>query len=606
MKRSPATLHGLLALAVLAPRTIAQAQFDWLATHDGLQVQQPDYGRGAAADASGNVFLVSEVRLSAGLNDSNVDTNKYSAAGALLWTRRFDVLSSTSDRADDIAVASNGDVCIVGTGSAPDNDLFLLRYDTNGSLLWDLRYGGAPGAGVDGGSRLAFDALGNIVVAGTVTNASGGADMLVKAFTPAGAPLWETRVDSAQHGSDGALDLCIDAAGSIFVAGYVDRGGVYDAGVAKLDNLGQLNWLRPANISNSGGLADEFSRIVPDGQGGVIATGRGQYKITFPFQTFTIGLAVRVSTDGNLLWTRTYGGLALCWGIDASVDARGVASLVYWDDVLASVPKTAVQRISNGGQLLSTSVYDGATHHGARPAGLVRGAAGQTYVCGSEGSGFGALIDEAFVMQQDQGGATNWVRRFPGNGFGPAIGRGLAAPGNRLVLVGTTYTTPGFDYDALLMQIDVSEAPQAYCTAKLNSLGCTPRIGFTGLSSAAAGSGFALIAEQVRNNKSGLFFYGVTGSASTPFGGGILCVAAPVRRTPASSSAGTAAPANDCSGVFSIDINAFARGVLGGSPIAALRIPGTAVYTQVWGRDPGFSAPNNITLSNALRYVVLP
>jgi hypothetical protein len=236
---------------------------------------------------------------------------------------------------------------------------------------------------------------------------------------------------------------------------------------------------------------------------------------------------------------------------------------------------------------------------------LLRGAAGQIYVCGTEFTGAGSAGYRAFLSQQDSSGATNWVRTYTGTGFGPGINSASGAPANRVVLVGTAYRT-NFDYDALLMQIDLSEAPQGYCTAKVNSLGCTPRIGFTGLSSAAASSGFSLVVDQVRNNKSGLFFYGVNGATATPFGGGVLCIASPVRRTPASNSAGSAPPADNCSGVHALDMNAFAAGSLGGSPIAALAIPGTAVFAQIWGRDPGFAAPNNVTLSNALRYVVLP
>jgi hypothetical protein len=144
----------------------------------------------------------------------------------------------------------------------------------------------------------------------------------------------------------------------------------------------------------------------------------------------------------------------------------------------------------------------------------------------------------------------------------------------------------------------------AYCTAKLNSLGCLPSISSTGLPSATAPAGFAISGNNVRNNKPGLLFYGVSGQASTPFQGGTLCVAPAIRRTPGVNSNGTPAPANDCSGVYLIDFNAFRAGALGGTPLAALSVPGTVVDAQWWGRDPGFPAPDNTTLSNGLHFVM--
>jgi plastocyanin len=148
--------------------------------------------------------------------------------------------------------------------------------------------------------------------------------------------------------------------------------------------------------------------------------------------------------------------------------------------------------------------------------------------------------------------------------------------------------------------------PTVYCSAKFNSLGCLPSISASGASSASASSGFVLSSADVRNNKSGLLFYGINGPASAPFQGGTLCVSTPIKRTPGVNSAGTPAPANDCSGVFAIDMNAFAAGSLGGTPLAALSTVGVVVNCQFWGRDPGFASPNNTTLSAGLQYSVCP
>ena len=143
-----------------------------------------------------------------------------------------------------------------------------------------------------------------------------------------------------------------------------------------------------------------------------------------------------------------------------------------------------------------------------------------------------------------------------------------------------------------------------YCTAKLNSNGCTPAIGSSGSPSASAATGFVVSGANVRNQKAGLLIYSVSGRAALPFAGGLLCLATSVRRSPATNSGGSALPANDCSGVYAIDFNAFARGSLGGHPLPALSTPGTLVDCQWWGVDPGFGPPNNVTLTGGLEFSI--
>ena len=147
-----------------------------------------------------------------------------------------------------------------------------------------------------------------------------------------------------------------------------------------------------------------------------------------------------------------------------------------------------------------------------------------------------------------------------------------------------------------------------YCTAKRNSFGCSPEIADTGTQSVSATSGFTIECTWVRNNKPGLLFYKAGGSqASVAFQCGTLCVGpSGIQRTPARSSGGNPAPADDCSGVYSIDMNAFAAGMGGGNPDPALLTTGILVQCQWWGRDQGFAAPCNTTLSDGGEYMTQP
>jgi len=69
-------------------------------------------------------------------------------------------------------------------------------------------------------------------------------------------------------------------------------------------------------------------------------------------------------------------------------------------------------------------------------------------------------------------------------------------------------------------------------------------------------------------------------------------------------SGGSPPAVDDCSGSYSVDMNAFAAGGLGGSPHPALSLVGQQVDAQFWGRDA--AGTGGVFLTDALEYVVGP
>ena len=199
-------------------------------------------------------------------------------------------------------------------------------------------------------------------------------------------------------------------------------------------------------------------------------------------------------------------------------------------------------------------------------------------------------------------GAASFTREVYAVGSSPTaiVARNLDGDDRPEVLV-----TNSKSRDVTILRSTKPASALVYCTAKVSSAGCTPRIGFSGIASASSTSGFTVRAWPAMNNKPGLCLYSVTARAAVPFQGGVLCLGSPIRRSTGVSSGGSASGSN-CTGVFSIDMNAFAHGTLGGLPLAALTVSGTLVRSQWWGRDPGFALPNNTTLSDALEYAVGP
>ncbi len=139
----------------------------------------------------------------------------------------------------------------------------------------------------------------------------------------------------------------------------------------------------------------------------------------------------------------------------------------------------------------------------------------------------------------------------------------------------------------------------SYCTAKPNSLGCTPSISGEGFPSPTASSGYTIRASNVRSATNGVLQFGVGGRAAAPFAGGLLCTAGPVRRTAVQSSGGPVGSSPDCSGQWDVDLNTWMS--------LNIALPaGVTVQAQWLGRDAGFAPPGNWTLSDALEFTIRP
>ena len=141
----------------------------------------------------------------------------------------------------------------------------------------------------------------------------------------------------------------------------------------------------------------------------------------------------------------------------------------------------------------------------------------------------------------------------------------------------------------------LDDGPEIYCTAKVNSLGCTPAIAWSGSPSVSAGSGFVVSATKVLSKAPALFLYSRFGPAATPMQGGYLCVATPFKRV-AGLNAGNAGP---CNGVLSLDFNTYAA-----SGVDPKLVSGTTVHGQYWSRDA--LDPYSSNLTNAVSFTLGP
>ena len=136
-----------------------------------------------------------------------------------------------------------------------------------------------------------------------------------------------------------------------------------------------------------------------------------------------------------------------------------------------------------------------------------------------------------------------------------------------------------------------------YCTAKVNSLGCTPAIQAQNTASISSPRPFWISCTNQISQRSGLMSYGFAPLAN-PYQGGFKCIASPTRRSGLLSAGGNLG-APDCSGVFTVDFNEVVRS--GQDPALTL---GQEVFCQFWARDPASSFSSN--RSNAIRFRIAP
>ena len=196
-----------------------------------------------------------------------------------------------------------------------------------------------------------------------------------------------------------------------------------------------------------------------------------------------------------------------------------------------------------------------------------------------------AAGSEHNVARRSDGQVVAWGRNDSGQCNVPALPAGFVYVE---VAASSNYT--------LARRAALASSPVVYCTAKTNSLGCVPSIGFSGALALSGPDDFVIEASQVLNFRSGLLFWG-RAAAAVPFQGGTRCVAAPLVRTDLQDSGGTPW-VDDCSGRFAFELT---HAYLAANALGA----GDELLAQYWSRDP-YAAPYFTGLTDALHVWVGP
>ncbi len=203
-----------------------------------------------------------------------------------------------------IAIDPDGNVVVAGTSwSAEDEDddqrqdAWLGKFDSAGREIWTSRFGGERR---DFAYDVAADNEANLFVVGT-EEVLGNSRAFVRKLDSDGTEIWARTAGGGVTGRDRAQGVATDAGGNAFVAGAVDVGDYLDFDadpwLRKYDPDGNELW----TVTVPGG--DDFAYgVATDPQGDAIIVGQAEVEDGQDWVAFMR----KYDADGNELWASEF------------------------------------------------------------------------------------------------------------------------------------------------------------------------------------------------------------------------------------------------------------------------------------------------------------
>jgi hypothetical protein len=368
----------------------------------GSAREQARHPTGLRIDGSGNAIVVGSFAgtldfgngtgvltanaADAGASDAGPPTRdvfvaSFDATGRARWSKRFG--DEQDQGAGGVALDAQGNTLVVGSfqgtidfGDGPHvsrggYDIFLVKLDPAGALVWSRAFGGA---GDQYAVAVAIDAAGAVIVGGdangTVDWGTGpneiSTDFSVNTRTkmlvvkldasgknPAWAKIYGGDTSNPSY-SYAVLDaLAVDGLGNLFIAGGFSAGtystksaidfgdglitsaGSEDAALVKLDPSGKTLWSKHFGITDGfTARSQQVGALAVDGAGGVILTGGMRGKVDYgggplPYvsttgspDSFDVFVA-SFDRDGAHRWSKNFGDGNEQIGVDVALNAAG-------------------------------------------------------------------------------------------------------------------------------------------------------------------------------------------------------------------------------------------------------------------------------------------
>ena len=264
---------------------------------------------------------------------------KINSTGTVQWQKTLG--GGNADTAYSSAALADGGYIIAGATGSTDgdvtvdnhgmNDLWIVKLDNNGSIVWQKSYGGSNIEFTYGDSVKATPDGGIIVAAitqsndGDVTNHHGNQDFWVLKLDSNGEMEWQEALGGSAV--DFAVSIATTPDGGYIAAGHTFSSdgdvtlnhGSIDAWVVKLDADGDVIWQRAY-----GGTGDDRAYAVnPAPSGGYYITGNSSENNGEGDVTNNHGWAdvwvLKVEENGDIIWQKSLGGSLTDIGFSGAV-----------------------------------------------------------------------------------------------------------------------------------------------------------------------------------------------------------------------------------------------------------------------------------------------
>jgi len=314
----PLVLSFLLVLSQVM--AFAQApEVEWQKTFGG---SGHDIGSSVKQTLDGG-YIIAGWTESFGEGMSDIYLLKTDASGELIWQRTFG--GSGEDNAQAVQNTSDGGYIIVGhtfSFGSGDPDVYLLRTDTFGQLIWQRTFGGS---GWDWGYSVQQTSDGGYIIVGwTDSFGAGEGDVYLIKTDPSGNLVWQRTFGGSKFDSGSSVQQTSD--GGYIIVGWTQSfgAGSSDIYLLKTDASGQLIWQ-----TTFGGSSGEVGfSIQQTSDGGYIILG---YTLSFGQGGYDVYL-VKTNSTGSLIWQKSFGGSGDEGGASVCRTADGGYIVAGWTD----------------------------------------------------------------------------------------------------------------------------------------------------------------------------------------------------------------------------------------------------------------------------------